>query len=76
MGEKQQNRYTDEHLNSKSKQELIQIIKLMQEEVDMLDFLLREYEASQSALGSAFEEKLSDLMMNSGLYITDKIGDA
>lgn len=76
MEEEQGARYPDALLKSKTKEELIQIVKLMEEEIGMLDFLLKEYEAAQTAIGSAMEEKLSDLMMNGGIYVTDKIGDA
>ena len=53
-------RYSADLLKDKSKEELIEIIELLQDEASMLDFLLREYEAAQTSLGAALEEHLAD----------------
>lgn len=68
-------KYPLDLLKSKSKEDLIQIIDSLQEEVAMLDFLLKEYEAMQASVGKALKKKIEDTMSTIVLDNTE-IGEA
>ncbi len=55
---KDNKKYPIELLQRKTKEELIQLIGDLQEEVAMLDFLIAEYEGMQEAMGKALKEGL------------------
>ena len=67
--------YPVEILKTKTKDELIELVSLLQEEVAMLDFLIREYEASQESLGKVMGEQLAEHMSSMVLSNT-KTGEA
>lgn len=68
-------RYPLELLKSKSKDELIEIVENLQEEVAMLDFLIAEYEASQASLGEALKEQIEE-HINTTVLSNMKTGEA
>ena len=68
-------RYPLDLLKSKSKEDLIHIVESLQEEVAMLDFLLKEYEAMQESMGKAVKEKIQETMSTIVLDNTE-IGEA
>ena len=53
-------KYPLELLQKKSKEELVELVDNLQEEVAMLDFLIAEYEASQASLGEALKEQITE----------------
>tara|TARA_B100000287_G_scaffold434949_1_gene501090 strand:+ start:913 stop:1137 length:225 start_codon:yes stop_codon:yes gene_type:complete len=63
--------YTPDLLQSKSKEELIQLIIMLQEEVAMLDFLVGEYESMQEAMGKAIEKGMVEHLKNTPLSNTE-----
>lgn len=60
-------KYPIEVLNRKTKEELIEIVGDLQEEILMLDFLLEEYEASQESLGTLLKEQIAEHMKSTPL---------
>ena len=73
MGEDK--KYPLDLLKSKSKEDLIQIIDSLQEEMAMLDFLLKEYEAMQESMGKAIKEQITE-SMNTIVLDNTEIGEA
>jgi len=68
-------KYPLEILQEKNKDELIEIIDNLQEEVAMLDFLIAEYEASQASLGEALKEQITQ-HINSTVLDNIETGEA
>jgi len=64
---KDEKRYSKESLQNKSKDELIDLVDMLQEEVAMLDFLIAEYEAMQESVGKAIKEGLVEHYKNAVL---------
>ena len=57
-------RYPKEMLQGKTKDELIELVDMLQETVAMLDFLIAEYEAMQESVGRSFKDKLVEHFKN------------
>ena len=60
-------KYPLELLQGKSKDELIEIVENLQEEISLLDFLIAEYEGAQSSLGEALKDQLTEHINNTVL---------
>jgi hypothetical protein len=71
MSTSKEQRYPLEILQQKSKEELIEIIGNMEEEVAMLDFLIAEYEAMQESIGKAIQDGLTEHLKNTVLNGTE-----
>tara|TARA_Y100000592_G_C5478345_1_gene323746 strand:- start:4396 stop:4617 length:222 start_codon:yes stop_codon:yes gene_type:complete len=67
-------KYTKEILESKTKEELINLVLLLEEEKELLNFLIDEYENAQQSLGKAVESHLSDYLQN--IVTTKTVGEA
>ena len=71
MSDKEKQNYTREMLEGKSKEELIKLVEVLQDEVAMLDFLIAEYEAMQEAMGRAIEKSMVEHLKNVPLSNTE-----
>ena len=66
-------KYTKEILEKKTKEELIDLVTLLEEEKALLNFLIDEYENAQQSLGKAMESQLSEYLQS---MVTKTIGEA
>ncbi len=66
-------KYTQELLAKKTKEELIDLVLLLEEEKALLNFLIDEYENAQQSLGQAVESQLADYLKN---MVTKTVGEA
>lgn len=64
---KDEKRYPKEMLQGKTKDELIELVDMLQEEVAMLDFLIAEYEAMQESVGKAIKDGMVEHFKNTVL---------
>lgn len=67
--------YTKELLESKTKEELIELVINLQEEKALLNFLIDEYENAQQSLGKAVESQLEEFVL-SNIMNSKPIGEA
>ena len=66
-------KYTKELLERRTKEELIELVLLLEEEKALLNFLIDEYENAQQSLGKAVESQLSDYLKT---MVTKTVGEA
>tara|TARA_R100000008_G_scaffold70355_1_gene47931 strand:- start:684 stop:905 length:222 start_codon:yes stop_codon:yes gene_type:complete len=66
-------KYTKELLEKKTKEELIELVLLLEEEKGLLNFLIDEYENAQESLGKAVESQLSEYLSS---MVTKTVGEA
>ena len=66
-------KYTKELLERRTKDELIDLVLLLEEEKALLNFLIDEYENAQQSLGKAVESQLADYLKN---IVTKTVGEA
>ena len=74
MSKINEKKYPKELLEKKTKEELIALIEVLEDEVALLDFLVTEYENSQQSLGKAFEEQMKEYIENT--VLGKAVGDA
>jgi len=74
MSKMNERKYPKEILEKKTKEELIELIGVLEDEVVLLDFLVTEYENSQQSLGKAFEEQMKEYIENT--VLGKAVGDA
>ena len=74
MSKINEKKYPKELLEKKTKEELIALIDVLEDEVALLDFLVTEYENSQQSLGKAFEEQMKEYIENT--VLGKAVGDA
>ena len=66
-------KYTKELLERRTKEELIDLVLLLEEEKALLNFLIDEYENAQQSLGKAVESQLSEYL---NTMVTKTVGEA
>ena len=67
-------KYTKQILGKKTKEELIDLVLLLEEEKGLLNFLIDEYENAQQSLGKAMESQLSEYLQD--MITTKTVGEA